>query len=144
MEKMNYAIAEIAGQQVILEPGKKVTVPKIDVEEGTKYTADKILYIRQDKKVKIGKPYVRGVSVETVVKKHKRADKIVVFKKKRRKGYKVKRGHRQPFCVLEVGEFKTGAKKKQMKNAVSKVKSKPKETQVDKLNENIGADKNGT
>lgn len=143
MGKMNYAIAEIAGQQVILEPGKMVSVPKIDVEEGTKYTVDKILYIRQNGKVKIGKPYVRGVSVETVVKEHKRADKIIVFKKKRRKGYKVKRGHRQPFCVLEVVEFKTKAKK-QIKKVVSKAKPKPQEVQVEKSNEKIGADKDGT
>lgn len=143
MKEVNYAIAEIAGQQIILEPGKKVSVPKLEVEEGEKYTANKILYIRQGEKVKIGKPYVRGVSVEAVVKEHKRADKIIVFKKKRRKGYKVKKGHRQPFCVLEVGEFKTGAKK-QTKKAAPKVKPEPEEKQVEKIKESIGANKNGT
>jgi len=123
-----YAIANIAGDQVVLEPGKKIAVPKLDIEVGKSYTADSILYLREGEEVKIGTPYIEGAKIATVVLEHKRLPKVVVFKKKRRKGYKVKRGHRQPYTVLEVQSAavkavkqpKAAAVKKQPKSATKK------------------------
>jgi len=120
-----YAIANIAGDQVVLKPGKKIAVPKLDIEVGKSYTVDLILYLREGEEVKIGTPYIEGAKITAVVLEHKRLPKVVVFKKKRRKGYKVKRGHRQPYTVLEVQatspktvkQPKAAAAKKQPKSA---------------------------
>ncbi len=112
MKKENYIIAEISGTQIILETGKKVKVPRLDLDEGAKYVANKILFYSNNGDVKIGTPYIKDFSVETIVSEHKRDDKVIVFKKKRRKGYMVKNGHKQPFTVLEVGDFKTKSAKK--------------------------------
>ena len=141
MKRKNYAIAEIAGQQIILEPGKKVEVPKLNLEEGEKYTSDKILYLRDGDKVDIGQPFVKNCAIETTVAEHDRADKVIVFKKKRRKGYKVKNGHRQQFTVLEVGEFskkaapKKVAKKTEKKTAPKKVAEKTTQKPVETKSE---------
>jgi len=107
MNTQNYAIAEIAGDQVILEPGRDVAVPKLDLEIGAKYVAAKILFLRTGETVAIGTPYLADTSIETTVKAHQRSDKVIVFKKKRRKGYKVKKGHRQEYTVLSVAQFGT-------------------------------------
>jgi len=102
----NYAIAEIAGKQIILEPGKQVNVPKLkDYEEGSEYIADKILYMRNGDEVKIGQPYIDDVEVKTEVVEHTKGKKIIVFKKKRRLRNKSKRGHRQHYSVIEVEDF---------------------------------------
>jgi len=120
-----YAIANIAGDQVVIEPGKKIAVPRLDIEVGKSYTVDSILYLREGEEVKIGTPFIEGAKIIAVVSEHKRLPKVVVFKKKRRKGYKVKRGHRQPYTVLEVQtadvkavmQPETAIKKKQSKSA---------------------------
>lgn len=105
MRTETYAIAEIAGDQIILEPGKKISVPKLEVEAGSTFIADKVLYLRNGDKIQIGKPYIKDAAIETTVVEQKRAPKVIVFKKKRRKGYKVKRGHRQHYTVLQVANF---------------------------------------
>ncbi|OQC43565.1 MAG: 50S ribosomal protein L21 [Candidatus Marinimicrobia bacterium ADurb.Bin030] len=105
MNNQNYAIAEIAGDQVILEPGKNVAVPKMDLEVGAKFLANKILFIHTGNDIKVGKPYLADFAIETTVLEHKRNSKVLIFKKKRRKGYRVKKGHRQPYTVLQVSEF---------------------------------------
>jgi len=102
MKSELYAIAEIAGDQVVLETGKKIAVPKLDVEIGKEYIIDSVLYLREGDAVKVGSPVVKGARIETSVVEHKRLPKVIVFKKKRRKGYKVKKGHRQHYTVLEV------------------------------------------
>jgi large subunit ribosomal protein L21 len=124
MNRQNYAIAEIAGDQVILEPGKNVSVPKLDLEIGAKFVADKILFMHVGEDIKIGQPYLADIAIDSVVVEQKRADKVVVFKKKRRKGYRVKKGHRQPFTVLTVAEFGKPAAAAPTK---SRAKSKPAE-----------------
>lgn len=120
MNRQNYAIAEIAGDQVILEPGKNISVPKMELEAGATFLADKILFLHAGEDIKVGKPYLTDVTIETVVVEHKRADKVMVFKKKKRKGYRVKKGHRQPFTVLKVAEF--GAKSAQPAEAAAPAK----------------------
>jgi len=123
MNRQNYAIAEIAGDQVILEPGKNVSVPKLELAVGAAYTADKILFLHTGEEIKIGQPYLADVTIDTVVVDHKRTDKVVVFKKKRRKGYRVKKGHRQPYTVLKVAEFGKPAEAAPAKK--SRAKAKP-------------------
>lgn len=102
MKSEIYAIAEIAGDQVVLVPGEKVAVPKIDLEVGKELEVDRVLYLRKEEDVQIGTPYLKDVRIKTVVSAHKRNDKVTVFKKKRRKGYQVKKGHRQPYTELEI------------------------------------------
>ncbi len=107
-----YAIADVAGDQVVLETGKKVAVPKLDIEAGKKFMVDSVLYLRTGDTVKIGNPTVKDIQIETVVVEQKRLPKVIVFKKKRRKGYKVKKGHRQPYTLLEVKGIQTTKKAK--------------------------------
>ena len=120
MKSEMYAIAEIAGDQVVLETGKKIFVPRLDIEAGKEFIVDSVLYYRDGKDVKIGSPTVNGIQISTVVVEHNRLPKVIVFKKKRRKGYKVKNGHRQPYTLLEVKGLK------EEKNAAPKTKAAPK------------------
>ncbi len=105
MKRENYAIAEISGKQVILEPGKKIKVPKLNLEEGAEYTADKILYLRKGEDVQIGAPYLENNEIKTTVVAHDREAKVIVYKKKRRKRYDVKKGHRQQYTVIQAEDF---------------------------------------
>jgi large subunit ribosomal protein L21 len=105
-QRETYAIAEIAGKQIILEPGKQVNVPKLkDFDEGNEYIADKILYYKDGEDIEIGEPYLEDKEIKTKILEHTRDKKVIVFKKKRRKRYKVKRGHRQHYSVIEVEDF---------------------------------------
>ena len=105
-QRETYAIAEIAGKQIILEPGKQVNVPKLkNIDEGNEYIADKILYYKDGEDIEIGEPYLEDKEIKTKILEHTRDKKVIVFKKKRRKRYKVKRGHRQHYSVIEVEDF---------------------------------------
>jgi large subunit ribosomal protein L21 len=97
-----YAIVDIAGQQFKVEEGKKVYVHRLAEEEGKTVKLDKILLIDDDKNVKIGDPIVSGASIDAKVVSHLRGDKVIVFKKKRRKGYQIRNGHRQNFTELMI------------------------------------------
>ena len=123
MNSQNYAIAEIAGDQVILEPGKNIAVPKIELAVGDKFLANKVLFLHTGNEIKVGKPYLEDVAIETTVLEHKRTSKVVVFKKKRRKGYRVKKGHRQPYTVLQVSEFAKPAEAAPVKKSRAKAKT---------------------
>lgn len=137
MEKNNYVIAEVAGRQVVLEPGKTASVPKLDLEAGSSLSIDKVLYLRQGDKVTVGAPYIKDVTISTIVKEHLRSDKVIVFKKKRRKGYKVKKGHRQPYTLLEVQEVKKAKKdSKTAEGPKSQKTSKGEEKDLEKQIEN--------
>lgn len=102
MRSENYAIAEIAGQQIVMEPGKKIKVPRLDQEAGATYVVKHVLYLRNGEKVEVGNPFIENVSIDTTVVEHARLKKVIVFKKKRRKGYRVKNGHRQPYSKLRI------------------------------------------
>ena len=109
-----YAIVDIAGQQFKVEKGKKIFVHRLDNKEGAKVDFDQVLLIDQDgKNVIIGEPFINGALVTGKVLEHPRGDKVNVFKKKRRKGYKVKTGHRQDFTQIMIETIvEKGAKKK--------------------------------
>jgi large subunit ribosomal protein L21 len=97
-----YAIVDIAGQQFKVEEGKKIFVHRLSEEEGKSVKFDKVLLIDDDKNVKVGEPTVKGASVSAKVISHLKGDKVIVFKKKRRKGYKVKNGYRDYLTQIEI------------------------------------------
>jgi large subunit ribosomal protein L21 len=97
-----FAVVEIAGQQYKVTQADTIHVPKLESEVGQKITFDKVLLVGDDKQTKIGSPYVSGTQVEAKVVKHLKDDKVIIFKKNRRKGYKVRRGHRQEYTTIEI------------------------------------------
>ena len=120
-----YAIVEIAGQQFKVAKDQKVYVHRLQTEEGQKVTFDNVLLLDDGKNVTIGAPAIDGAAVEAKVIKHLKGDKVIVFKKKRRKGYKKKNGHRQYLTELVIeGIIASGAKKSE-KKAEPKKEAKP-------------------
>jgi len=97
-----YAIVEIAGQQFKVEAGKKIFVHRLEAEEGKQVEFDQVLLIEDEGKITIGEPTVKDAVVEGLILDHMRGDKVIVFKKKRKKGYRVKNGHRQNFTQVEI------------------------------------------
>ena len=97
-----YAIVEIAGQQFKVESGHKLYTNRLKGDEGASLSFDRVLLTDNDGQVKIGSPVVEGAKVEAKIVRHLKDDKVIVFKKKRRKGYKVKNGHRQFLTQIEI------------------------------------------
>ena len=107
-----YAIVDIAGQQFKVEKDQKLFVHRLEGEEGKKVSFDKVLLIDSGSKVSVGNPVVKGASVSAKIVEHMKADKVLVFKKKRRKGYKKLNGHRQYITqILIEGISEKGAAK---------------------------------
>ncbi len=101
-----YAIVEIAGKQFRVEKDKNLKVPSLQVESGGKVEFDRVLFYTDDNgKTKIGQPLVKGMKVSATVVEHGREKKIIVFKKKRRKGYQKKNGHRQGFSLIKIDDI---------------------------------------
>jgi len=98
----SYAIVNIAGAQCKVSPEAVVRVPKLEAEVGSKVTFDQVLYFSDGKARHVGQPYVEGKSIQAEVVRHGRDDKIIVFKKKRRKNYRRTRGHRQQYTELRI------------------------------------------
>ncbi|HAM09834.1 MAG: 50S ribosomal protein L21 [Bacteroidetes bacterium GWE2_41_25] len=118
-----YAIVEIAGQQFKVEEGKKIFVHRLEAEEGANLEFDKVLLIEDNGKITIGEPVISDFVVDGVVLDHMRGDKVIVFKKKRKKGYRIKNGHRQNFSQVEIVSIgPKGAPKKAVKKAEPKIK----------------------
>ncbi|HNR28075.1 MAG TPA: 50S ribosomal protein L21 [Bacteroidales bacterium] len=97
-----YAIVDIAGQQFKVQEGWKVFVNRLEVEEGESINFDKVLLKDHDGKVQLGKPYLEGAAVNATVLKHLKGDKVLVFKKKRRKGHQKCNGHRQHLTQIRI------------------------------------------
>ena len=118
-----YAIVKIAGKQLRVENQQKLYVDRLDQKEGSKVTFDNILMIDNNGKTLIGDPILKGASVEAKIVKHLKDDKIIVFKKKRRKGYRVKNGHRQELSEILVEKVleKSSKIKSEKKATVKKV-----------------------
>ena len=107
-----YAIVEIAGQQFKVVKDQKVFVHRLQTEEGKKVSFDNVLLLSDGEKVTIGAPAIDGAQVGAKVLKHLKGDKVIVFKKKRRKGYRVKNGHRQSLTEIQIESIlASGAKK---------------------------------
>jgi len=97
-----YAIVDIAGQQFKVEKDQKLFVHRLEGEEGKKVSFDKVLLIDTGSKVSVGDPVVKGASVAAKIVSHVKGDKVLVFKKKRRKGYQKLNGHRQYLTQIQI------------------------------------------
>ncbi len=97
-----FAVVDVDGQQLKVSPSEKIYVPKLEGAVGTKVSFDKVMLFADGKSVKIGNPYLKNLSVEAKVLSHAKDDKVIVFKKKKRKGYRVRRGHRQQYTQVEI------------------------------------------
>jgi large subunit ribosomal protein L21 len=112
-----YAIVEIAGQQFKVSKDQKVFVHRLEGKEGDAVTFAKVLMLDIDGTVTLGAPAIEGASVEAKVLQHLKGDKVIVFKKKRRKGYKKKNGHRQSLSQIVISTITTPGEKKTAKKA---------------------------
>ncbi len=101
-----YAIVEISGKQFKVEKNKFIYTDKIEPKSGKKIEFNNVLFISDNGKVKIGKPTIKGSKVTGEVLSQFKDDKVIVFKKKRRKGYKVKNGHRQKMTKILIKDIK--------------------------------------
>jgi large subunit ribosomal protein L21 len=122
-----YAIVEIAGQQFKVEEGKKIFVHRLEVENEKEIEFDQVLLIEDDGKILIGDPTIKDALVEGKIIDHVRGDKVIVFKKKRKKGYRIKNGHRQNFTQVEIVSIKEKAGKKSVKKEEAVVTATVKE-----------------
>jgi large subunit ribosomal protein L21 len=103
-----YAIVDIAGQQFKVVKDQKVFVHRLDAEEGTDMEFAKVLLIDNEGNVQVGNPVVEGAKIAAKVLTHLRGDKVLVFKKKRRKGYQKLNGHRQNFTQIQIQDIILG------------------------------------
>ncbi|WP_242117317.1 50S ribosomal protein L21 [Aestuariivivens sediminicola] len=121
-----YAIVEIAGQQFKVKKDQKVFVNRLQAEEGKKVDFDNVLLVGDGDKVTVGAPAIDGAQVSAKVLKHLKGDKVIVFKKKRRKGYRVKNGHRQALTEIIIeGIAASGAKPSASKTTKADVSTAP-------------------
>ena len=111
------AIVEISGKQFKVEKDSKLFVHRLEGKEGSKVTFDNVLLLDNGSKVTVGTPTVKGASIQAKILQHVKDNKVIVFKKKRRKGYKVKNGHRQALTQILI-------EKVNEKSAVKKVETK--------------------
>ena len=100
-----YAIVEIAGTQVKVEKDKYYYTPLLEGKDGEKVEFDNVLLVDNDGKVKVGDPSVKGSKVTGKILGHQKGDKVIVFKKKRRKGYQKRNGHRQNFTKIKISNI---------------------------------------
>ena len=121
-----FAIINIAGKQFKVEEGDQLKVPHLSTEVGKSLVFDKVLLTNDDSNVELGSPILKNVSVSATVVDHGRDRKIRIFKKKRRKGYKRKNGHRQGFSLIKIDSISTSKAKKSSKKTV-KAKAEKKE-----------------
>lgn len=122
-----YAIVEMAGQQFKVEKDQQVFVHRLDSKEGSKVTFDNVLLIDNDGKVNVGAPAIKGATVVATVLEHVKGDKVIVFKKKRRKGYKVRNGHRQYLTSVKIEAINEKGAKAAPKAAAKKETAPKKE-----------------
>jgi len=115
-----YAIVNISGKQFKAEKGEKLCVPKQLLDEGEKLVLDNVLMIHDGKTTKFGNPKLAGAKVTATVIDHGRERKILVYKKKRRKGYQRKNGHRQWYTNIEIQNIQMSKSKSPPKSKVEK------------------------
>ena len=131
-----YAIINISGKQYKTQIGSRLRVPRQTLETGSKVTFEDVLLFSDGKSTKIGNPNVKGVSVNAKILTHAREKKVLIYKKKRRKGYQRKNGHRQWYSEIEINDIKVSSTKKSSTKpkakGMAKVKTVKKETKKTK------------
>ena len=122
-----YALIDYIGSQILIKEGDKIKVPFLDQKVGSKVVFKNVLFFDDGKKKKIGTPYLESLSFSGKIESHGKEKKIIVFKKKRRKGHQKKNGHQQQFTYVTIDKF---SKSKTTKKTPAKTKaaSKPKKT----------------
>jgi large subunit ribosomal protein L21 len=100
-----YAVIDVGGRQVKVSPEERVRMPRMEVEVGSEVVFDQVYAVRKDGDFLVGCPVVEGAKVVAEVVAHGKADKVMVYKFKRRKYYRRKRGHRQPFTEVRISEI---------------------------------------
>ena len=142
-----YAIVEIAGQQFKVAKDQKVFVNRLSTEEGKSVNFDKVLLVGDGDNITLGAPAIDGAQVGSKVLRHLKGDKVIVFKKKRRKGYRKKNGHRQSLSEIVIESIvasgaKKAAPKKETKKAEPKAKAvAPKKEATPAVTEKVAAKK---
>ncbi len=126
-----YAVVEIAGHQYKVRKDQQLYVNRLAAKEGDKVSFDRVLLTDNDGTVEVGAPVISGIQVDAKVVSHLQADKVIIFKKKRRKGYKKKNGHRQPISLIEITGIGKGSGKKAAP-AKAEPKAKVAEAKVEK------------
>ena len=102
-----FAVIKTGGKQYLVSPGDKIKIEKLDVKEEKETTFKEVLLLEKNKKLEIGTPLVKGAKVIAKVLKQDKAKKVIVFKYKAKKRYKVKKGHRQAFTEVEILKIET-------------------------------------
>ncbi len=97
-----FAIIDVAGSQMKVSPSERIFVPRLPESVGSTVAFDRVLLVADEKSVKIGNPVVKGMTVQAKVLDHVKDEKVIVFKKKKRKGYRLRRGHRQQYTEVEI------------------------------------------
>lgn len=123
-----YAIVDIAGQQFKIEKGQEVYVHRLEGKEGSKVDFDEVLLMDNDGKVNVGTPFIEGALVSATIIEHLKGNKVLVFKKKRRKGYQKLNGHRQYLSLIKIDSIL----EKAAKSTKAKAKEEVKEEKVPK------------
>jgi large subunit ribosomal protein L21 len=146
-----YAIVDIAGQQFKVEKDQKLFVHRLDEKEGSKVTFEKVLLIDNDKNISVGDPVIKGASVSATILGHLKGDKVLVFKKKRRKGYKKLSGHRQYLSEIRIDAIAeksakpaASAEKSSGDKADAEKKAAPEKSQARATDAKTSASKSGT
>jgi len=135
-----YAIVEIAGLQYKVQKDQRVYVHRLEGNEGDKVKFDRVLLAEQKSTVTVGAPVIKGASVTASILSHVKADKVIIFKKKRRKGYEKKTGHRQPMTQISVTDIQLSASKKIEQPAKNNVDKTPK-VEIKKSTKKVGVTK---
>ena len=127
-----YALVDYIGNQILIKEGEKVKIPFLDKKVGSKIVFENVLFFDNDKEKKVGTPYLKSMSFSGKIESHEKEKKIIVFKKKRRKGHQKKNGHTQKFTYVTIDKF--SAKKSTSKAKPKSSSGKPKKTskKVDK------------
>ncbi|MDO5301324.1 MAG: 50S ribosomal protein L21 [Tissierellia bacterium] len=100
-----YAVIETGGKQYTVHQGDVLKVEKLNAEVGDEVTFDKVLYIGGEGQAQVGRPYVEGKTVSAKVLKQDKAKKVIVYKYKPKKNERKKKGHRQPYTLVEIGSL---------------------------------------
>ena len=119
-----YALVNFSGSQIKIEEGLNVKVPFQNQKIGSKVKLDNVLFFDDGKKQTVGNPYIKSLSFEAKIVSHESDKKILVYKKKRRKGYEKKIGHRQKFSTIKVEKLATSKKKSSAKKTTKTSNSK--------------------
>lgn len=112
-----YAIVETGGKQYQVEEGRYLDVELLEGEKDDKVVFDKVVMVVNGKKSKVGQPYVKNASAEGVIMGHDKAKKVIVYKQRPKKGYRVKRGHRQQYTRVMINKIRTTTSKKAAETA---------------------------